>query len=366
MELLKDTYYSPLFYKELAEQLKAVFPALNKQVFYKQAISGLNELELKQRIVRTAQVSREHLPTDYKKAIRILYRYGESLADDSFSCIFMPEFVARYGQSDYELSMQALKDFTHHSSSELAVRVFLINDFKRTLKIMRDWSKDENYHVRRLASEGTRPRLPWATRVPGLIENPRHAAPILNALKADEEKYVQKSVANHLNDISKDHPDWMLSLVEKWNHNNGNDNKNTAWVIKHASRGLIKSGNPRALSLFGVNSNVKIELRKFKFSTAKISLGGHLAFSFVLKSTAQRTQKLIVDYKVYFLKNDGNLKPKVFKIKEIKIEAGELVEINKKHLFKNFTTRKHYAGKHVLAIVINGKERAKKQFELTF
>lgn len=192
MELLKDTYYSPVFYKELAEQIKAVFPALNKQVFYKQAISGLNELELKQRIVRTAQVCQAHLPANYKKAIRILYRYGERLTEDSFSNIFMPEFVARYGRSDYDLSMQALRDFTHHSSSELAVRVFLIDDFKRTLKIMCAWCKDENYHVRRLASEGSRPRLPWATRVPGLIENPPPCSPYTKCIKSRQRKICTK------------------------------------------------------------------------------------------------------------------------------------------------------------------------------
>lgn len=156
----------------------------------------------------------------------------------------------------------------------------------------------------------------------------------------------------------------MLNLVEKWSHGNSNDNKNTAWVIKHASRGLIKSGNRRALSLFGVNSHVKIEFRRYKLSATSISLGEYLTFSFVLKSTAQRTQKLIIDYRVYFIKNNGNLKPKVFKIKEMNIEGGELVEINKKHLFKNFTTRKHYAGKHALEIVINGNAVAKKQFAL--
>jgi len=362
MELLKETYYSAAFYKQLAEKIKEVYPALNKQVFYKQALFKLDELELKQRISRTAQVCREHLPENYKKALRILYRYSERLSVDSFSEIFLPEFVARYGQDNYELSMQALKDFTRHSSSELAVRVFLVNDFKQTLKIMRDWSVDENYHVRRLASEGSRPRLPWATRVPALIENPRHAAPILKALKTDKEKYVQKSVANHLNDISKDHPEWMLNLIEKWNYNNSNDR--VAWVIKHASRGLIKSGNPRALLLFGVSSDVKIELKKFKLTAKKITLGEYLTFSFILKSTSKQSQKLIVDYKVYFVKNDGNSKPKVFKLRELIISAGELVEINKKHLFKNFTTRKHYAGKHFLEIVINGKASGKKPFEL--
>jgi len=360
MELLKDLYYGPNFYKGLAEQIKTVFPELNKQIFYKQAIAGLDELELKQRVTRTAQICRQHLPANYKKSLRVLYRYSECLTDDSFSNIFIPEFVATYGQDCYALSMQALKDFTRHSSSEFAIRIFLTNDLKRTLKIMCDWSRDESYHVRRLASEGTRPRLPWATRVPGLIENPGHAAPILKALKADKEKYVQKSVANHLNDISKAHPEWMLELVEKWGHRN----TDTAWIIKHASRGLIKSGHPRALSLFGVSCKVSVKLNKFKLAAKEISLGEKLIFSFIIKSTASSSQKLIVDYKLYFMKNDGKRKPKVFKIREINLAAGEFVEINKKHLFKDFTTRKHYAGKHELEIVINGNGLSKKQFEL--
>ncbi len=358
MELLKDTYYPPVYYKNLAGQLKKVYPALDENAFYKQATAGLKKLELKERIVRAAEVCRAYLPSDYKKATQVLYEYAETLETESFSCIFMPEFVARYGQNDYVFSMRALKYFTQFSSSELAIRVFLQNDFTRTLKIMREWSEDDNYHVRRLASEGTRPRLPWATRVPALFDNPNHAAPILRRLKADTEKYVQKSVANHLNDISKDHPEWVLNLVGKW----GQKNKNTAWIIKHAVRGLIKKGDATALSLFGVDNNAKISLTNFRIARKQLTLGEYLPFSFNLQSA--KKEKLVIDYKIYFVKKSGECKPKVFKIKETELTPGNKLEINKKHLFKDFTTRKHYAGMHALEIIINGKKVARKQFSL--
>ena len=358
MALLKDTYYPPVYYKTLAGQLKKVYPALDENTFYKQATVGLKKLELKERIIRTAEVCRACLPSDYKKATRVLYDYAESLEEGAFSCIFMSEFVARYGRNDYLFSMQALKDFTRFSSSEFAVRVFLQNDFNRTLKIMREWSEDDNYHVRRLASEGTRPRLPWATHIPALLENPKHAAPILRRLKADSEKYVQKSVANHLNDISKDHPEWMLNLVSKW----GRKNKNTAWIIKHAARGLIKQGDATALSLFGVNNKAKISLTNFRIARKQLKLGEHLPFSFNVQSANK--EKLMIDYKVYFVKKSGECKPKVFKIKETELMPGKKLEVHKTHLFKDFTTRKHYAGMHALEIIINGKELAKKQFSL--
>lgn len=361
MQLLKNLYYPPVYYKELARHLKTVYPALNEKLFYKQATTGLNKLELKQRVTRTAEVCKAFLPVEYKTAVQVLYDYSELLNGESFSNIFLSEFIALYGRGDYIFSMQALRDFTKYSSSELAVRFFLMDDFKRTIKIMRHWAYDDNYHVRRLASEGSRPRLPWAIRVPELLVNPEHTAPILNSLKADKEKYVQKSVANHLNDISKDHPDWMLCQVEKW----GQKNKNTAWIIKHAARGLIKKGSPQALSLFGVNNKIKVKLTKFELGTEKVKLGDHLPFSFVLNSTGGKPQKLVVDYKVHFVKKSGELKPKVFKIKLFELKPAARIEISKKHLFKHFSSRKHYAGDHELEIIVNGNSMEKKKFQLS-
>ncbi|GMT42393.1 MAG: hypothetical protein IEMM0002_0804 [bacterium] len=360
MKALKDIYYGPEFFRKLAGELHSVYPRLKAESFYHAAIDGLDNLELKERMVRTSQTCKAFLPKNYRKALDVLYALSENIKPD-FSYIFIPDFIARYGLDEYDLSLAALKHFTRFESSEFAIRVFLQKDFNKTIKLMRQWSEDENLHVRRLASEGSRPRLPWSFRLNKVIEDPSLTLPILERLKADKEKYVQKSVANHLNDISKDNPEWMLALMEKWNLQNGN----TAWIIKRASRSLIKESHPRALALFGFTKRPKISLEQFRLDKRRVTIGGELRFSFILNSRARGTQKLVIDYKIHYVKKSGGTRPKVFKLREVDLPHGLSVNIDKKHLFRNFTTRKHYPGKHGVEIVINGQSMLTRGFQLT-
>ena len=361
MILLKDQFFPARFYKKLSVDLKTIYPSLNEKAFYKRATAGLVKLELKERLGRTADVCREFLPDNYNESIAILYAYTEMLEGNAFSSMFLPEFVARYGLSHYALSIRALKDFTRYSSSELAIRAFLQLDFKKTIRVMCQWSEDQDFHVRRLASEGARPRLPWATQIDTLKENPEHVLPILNNLRADKEKYVQKSIANHLNDISKDHPDWMLDLVRRW----GQKDPNTAWIIKHASRSLIKQGNSAALSLFGVKKQLKIKVSGFVLESKQITMGSYLSYSFNVTSLSSQKQKLIIDYNIFYKKKSGELKPKVFKLKELELVPGQKLKVSKRHLFKAYSTRKHYPGVHRVEIIVNGNALQKKQFTLS-
>ncbi|KPJ96369.1 MAG: hypothetical protein AMJ53_00965 [Gammaproteobacteria bacterium SG8_11] len=359
MTPLKELYYSPDFYQNLAGRISQVYPRFKTQEFVAEAVFQLPALELKQRIALTSELCRKYLPDNYKKALWIFYDFRESLTEN-FSNIFMPDFVARYGVGHFDLSMQALKDFTQYSSSELALRAFLNTDLDRTLTYVYQWAEDDNYHVRRLASEGTRPRLPWAIRVPPLNHNPPLTLPVLEALREDEEKYVQKSVANHLNDISKDHPQVMLDTVANWDANHAV----TAWIIKHAARSLVKQGHPRALALLGAEQTPIVQVDGFRLRQNNIHLGDHLDFSFKLMSCAKKNQRLIVDYKIHFLKKSGQMKPKVFKLKQLKLKPGENVTLAKKHLFQDFTTRKHYMGEHAVEIVVNGVSMVKENFQL--
>ncbi len=199
-----------------------------------------------QRLHQCAVAVEAALPGSFREKVEVLHRLAPKI-EHGFVAIFLSDFVASYGLHDFDFSLDALRGFTKHGSAEFAVRPFLIADQKRALKTMRRWAEDECEHVRRLASEGSRPRLPWGMRLPSLVTDPSPTAPILEALKGDSALYVRKSVANHLNDITKDHPEWVMQRLEAWDLRE----ERQSWIAKHACRTLIKRGHPRALQLFG-------------------------------------------------------------------------------------------------------------------
>ncbi len=282
-------------------------------------------------------------------------RFGEG-----FTALVLPDFVGCYGLDHFDLSLDALQFFTRFGSSEFAIREYLRRDLKRTLKVMKRWSRDENEHVRRLASEGSRPRLPWSFRLEALVTDPSPAASILENLRADPSLYVRKSVANHLNDISKDHPDWMLAKLKSWDL----AHPHTQWIAKRAARTLIKAGHQPALHLFNFGGKPAVKLTDFKVTPARLKLGQALEFSFSLTSTTRKAQSLAVDYVIHYVKASGDTSPKVFKLRELTLAAGETQDIRKRQTIRNFTTRKHHAGRHRVEIQINGRILAQGQFVL--
>ena len=220
------------------------------------------------------------------------------------------------------------------------------------------WSGDENLHVRRLASEGMRPRLPWAPQLTEFIKDPSPVLAVLNKLKDDPELYVRRSVANNLNDIAKDHTDLVVDVLTDWSKG---ASQGTEWIIKHAARSLIKSGNVKVLSLLGYNPDVAVDVYDFKASK-NISMGGELEFSFKLESSSSKTENLMVDYIIHFMKANGKTAPKVFKLSKKKIKPGETVNVKSKQSFKPISTRKYYPGKHAISLQINGKVYGKEDF----
>ncbi len=356
---MKDKYLGKTFCKKLSNQLKTVCPKFDRDAFYKAVTSGLANRELKERIGFTTETVAEFLPGRFCDQLDILYRLSEIIEPD-FGYLFMPGFAARFGMDDYDLSMKALRDFTEYSTSELAIRSFLQRDFDKTIKIMYQWAEHDNHHVRRLASEGSRPRLPWANHLERLKEDPSPVRPILEALKTDPDKYVQKSVANHINDITKDNPQYALDLMESWDRSDAN----TAWIVKHASRTLIKKGDPSALGLFGFDPTPGIELMELRLENNVIRLGEKLNFSFSILSISGKPQKLSIDYKIHYVKKSGKTSPKVFKLKEVTLDGGATCKIEQSRLFDEFTTRKHYSGEHTLDIVINGIVSGSETFQL--
>jgi 3-methyladenine DNA glycosylase AlkC len=357
-EQLKEMFNKP-FYEQFAREFNKVYKNFHPDKFVKEVTQNLPELSLNQRLRNTSVVLKKYLPADYKKSLEVMFEVIPNL-NVGYTTLVFPDFVGLYGHDHFDISMQALKHFTAFGSSEFAIREFLKRDFDKTIKVMYQWATDKNYHVRRLASEGSRPRLPWSFKLDEVIKSPTKTIAILETLKTDEELYVKKSVANHLNDISKDNADWMLNVLKQWD----NSNHHTFWIKKHASRSLIKKGNVASLSLFNFEKNTKIKVEKFKFLKSIIKLGETLQFEFDIVSEKSTSQKLAIDFKIFYIKKNGELSPKVFKLKELQLVGRGKIHIVKKHLFKNFTTRQHYSGKHYIEIMVNGNSVSKTSFQL--
>jgi len=357
---LKDQVFGKVFFQHFAAIAKEVIPQLDEQAFYALCVQDLEALSLSERMTQGAKVLGAHLTNDFEENIYIIKKIAPKL-QQGFAGIILPEYIKQEGILHLEQSMYALKYLTPFSSSELAVRPFIVKYKEKVFEMLYEWAEDPNEHVRRWCSEGTRSRLPWAMRLEVCVEQPDLSIPILEKLKADNSLYVRKSVANHLNDQTKDKPVWVLELLSQWDQGN----KHTAWITKRALRTLIKQGHPQTFGLLGYEKCPQIQVKDFSITKEIIKLGEYQSFSFSVSSEKDIVQKLVIDYKLYYLKANGKLSPKVFKLKEVELKEKEQITIQKKHSFQDFTTRKHYAGKHQLAIMINGEEYAKGVFELS-
>lgn len=355
---LKDIFNTDRF-RHVAKETAAVHPRFDAARFLEQALPGLDPLTLMQRLRRMTESLHATLPADYKKSVTILRKLAPRI-NSSFVTLVLPDYVGLYGLDDFDTSMEALKFFTAFGSSEFAIREFLRRDQERTLAVMQIWSRDKSEHVRRLASEGSRPRLPWSFRLDALMADPGLAAPILENLKADDSLYVRKSVANHLNDITKTHPDWVLERLEGWPL----ENPHSAWIARHALRTLIKQGDRRALAVIGAGKKAAVQLHDFSVSPKKLRLGERLDLSFRLESKARSSQRLVVDYAIHYVKKSGASSAKVFKLKELTLGAGETVLLTRSQVIRDFTTRVHHAGHHAVDIVVNGERMAEGGFHL--
>jgi 3-methyladenine DNA glycosylase AlkC len=356
---LKDSIFPPARYREVGRLARAVHPAFDERKFLRHALNDLDALSLMQRLRRMTESMHIALPGKFRTDLGLLRELAPRLPA-GFTTLFLPDYVALYGRSDAAISLEALRYFTRFGSAEFAIREFLRDDLDNTLRAMTSWAHDENEHVRRLASEGTRPRLPWSFRLPAIAADPMLAAPILEALRADTSLYVRKSVANHLNDVTRAHPDWVLERVGRWPVGN----VHTAWIIRRALRTLIKAGERRALAVIGAGERPKVRIRRFTVAPVRVRLGGRVTFALEFASTGSAAQRLVVDYTVHYRKKSGASVAKVFKWKEITVGAGETVVLGRSQTIRNFTTRKHYPGRHVVDVMINGDKIASACFDL--
>lgn len=349
---------------------KAIFrncPEFNQEKFVKEIDSILSHLELKGRVIFIANRLREFLPRDIKKSLKILKGAikqddKDTIGLDGFSVWPLTEYVATFGLDEFDLSMNVLKEMTKVFTAEWAVRAFFIHDEKRTMTFFKLWASDKNEHVRRLVSEGSRPLLPWGQRLHAFVRDPLLTWELLDLLKDDESKYVRKSVANHVNDHSKNHPELVVKKLIQWKKLNPSD-KNLDWVIRHGSRTLIKKGHPKAFALHGVESGF-VELIKNKIQTKKIKLGQSLNVNIEIKNMGNKKVKIILDHEVHLLKFNNSYNIKCFKGKIIELASLEQKKISFSIPLKPVTTRIYYAGKHFWNIKINGKSEEKLPFIL--
>ena len=360
MDPLKNLYSKQLI-ANLCAEISKHHTAFDKNKFTQLVFDKhWPQKELKQRMRHIAECLHLCLPASYKKAIKILLPVSSQFS--GFEYMFFQDYVECYGLDDFETSIPALEHFTKYASSEFAVRAFILQNEKRMMKQMLVWATSDNHHVRRLASEGCRPRLPWAVALPAFKKNPKPVLVILKRLIKDDSEYVRRSVANNLNDISKDHPDIVIDLAKQWL----GKNKNTDRLIKHACRTLLKQGNQKTLALFGYSAARYLEIQQFKVQP-NVASGKKLSFSFLLKNVQQNKKpvgKCRIEFAIDFVKANGSSSRKVFKIAE-----GDY-STNTKHFtryfsFKKISTRKYYAGKHQLTIIVNGVDQITKPFELT-
>lgn len=368
--------YNEQFFDLFTKDLKQVLNDFDARAF----VSCIRDdewenREFKQRCRHITSVLKKFLPTDYKEAIAKileLLAYVEKTRPD-FSKIddkkfgltleygtILDNFVEQYGLDDYETSVKAIEKITQFTSCEFAVHPLIVQYPDEMMKQMLAWSRHAHWGVRRLASEGCRPRLPWAMALPGLKKNPAPILPILENLKNDPARFVRLSVANNLNDIAKDHPETVIDLARKWQ----GESKEIDWVIKHGCRTLLKQGVPEAMALFGFDSAKNIHIEHFHLSTPEVKIGNSLAFDFNLANKTREKARIRLEYAIYYQKANGTLTRKVYKISEKEYAANSITPISRTHSFRVVTTRKFHLGLHQVAVIANGKEFKKYNFEL--
>ena len=346
-------------YRDLSALLAAEARRFDREHFLQLTLTGLEERELMDRVRQTALACEAALAGTYRDKVNVLRAIAPQVRH-TFVGIALCDFVARHGLDDPDFSLAALRDLTPYGSAEFAVRPFLVRDLAGTLQTLTCWAEDENEHVRRLASEGSRPRLPWGLRLAALVQDPEPTGPILDRLQDDPSLYVRKSVANHLNDIAKDHPDRVIARVSAWDR----DRPGTAWIVRHALRTLVKRGDTRALKLLGATGRPEVTVHDFSARPKKLRLGEALELQTTFRSTGRKVQSLVVDYVIHYVKANGGTSAKVFKWTRVELAPGSEVSLVKRQVIKDFSTRRHHAGVHRVELQINGQRPAETSFFL--
>ncbi len=356
---------SPTLVRASSTALTRAWPAFDRKHFERVALKGLDALEMKARAMQIADALEAVLPPDFdascdviEAALALPIELGSVASQRDIAkhglagWIVWPlgELIARRGMAHPQRALVALHALTQRFSAEFAIRRFIVEHPALTLATMQRWTSDPSAHVRRLASEGSRPRLPWGLQLKALIADPSPTLPILAALQDDDSEYVRRSVANHLNDIAKDHPQLVVEWVQRHLPSAATERRA---LLSHASRTLIKQGHAGMLALWGAGTafNGRCTL---KATPKRVPVGDSVQLTLKLHSTSNAAQSLLIDYAVHHVKADGRTSPKVFKGWKLTLGAGESRTLIKQHSFKPVTTRRYHAGPHVIEVSVNG------------
>lgn len=360
--------------RSAAAHLRRVWPEFPRRRFTARATDGLDQLELKARVAHVADALAECLPQDFDVAAAVLEAsLAEARDDDDLKALVigddglagwvvwpMTDFVARYGLAQPRRSLRVLHALTQRNTAEYAVRPFLIHHRDLTMATLTDWVDDPSPHVRRLVSEGTRPRLPWGVQLKHLVENPRPCLPLLLRLMDDPSDYVRRSVANHLNDVSKDHPDVVVGWLQE--HLPGATPTREA-TLRHAARTLVKQGDKRALRAFGLGRAFRGDAT-LALRPRRARVGDAVEVAVTVTSGATRPQDLVADYVVHHVKQGGSSRAKTWKGWRLQLAAGEQRALRKAHSLRPVTVRRDHPGVHRVDLLVNGDVVATSAFEL--
>ncbi|OIO66925.1 MAG: DNA alkylation repair protein [Zetaproteobacteria bacterium CG_4_9_14_3_um_filter_49_83] len=360
-EQLKDQF-GPEIITAIAGEIAAAYPSFATDAFIRDATAGFEGLALKQRAGKVATAMHRHLPAMYEEAVEVLIAsLSEPLAETEGNGTapfrYWPHtiFVAEQGLEHFAVSMRAQYELTQRFTAEFSIRPFLQRHPEATLAQLRAWACDANPHVRRLVSEGTRPRLPNFQRDPAPVLE------LLELLKDDQSLYVRRSVANNLNDIGKDHPKLLAKTAKRWLEDATLERE---WIVRHALRSAIKRGEPDALAVLGYGVAAQVQIENISILPRQANIGKSLTITFDLLNTETRQQRLLVDFRIHFVKANGKTSPKVFKLKTLNLAPGASAKLQKRVSLAEMSTRKHYAGRHEIEVLINGTPQPLGEFQL--
>jgi 3-methyladenine DNA glycosylase AlkC len=366
---LKDHLFNKEKVARVSSEIASVYPEFKKKQFIHDVTTKFPELELMERMYWMRACLREYLPADYRVAVEILIKslpspLSTELTDDDFGDYIYGaygNFVSEYGATaqDVDFSLAALREMTTRFSCEFPIRVFIDAFPEKTLAVFVAWSADGHYHVRRLVSEGTRPKLPWGKNISLDYTIP---IPFLDILHADSTRFVTRSVANHLNDISKIDPELSIKTLNRWKSQKIQSEKELDFITRHSLRTLIKKGHMGALNMLGFSS-VKMSTEVI-IRTPEVKIGESLVFDITIQSQSKIKESLMIDYILYFQKAAGSLAPKTYKITKTSIRPGETISLTKHQLLREMSTRKIHTGKHQVELQINGQKSGKHTFHL--
>lgn len=355
--------------RRLGDSIRAVFPGFDVESYAAEVDREVGPLELKDRVLVMARGLRDRLPGHYPEAVSVLVASlkaplgeDEGMFNEGFHLMAVARFVEEYGLEHPESSLPALVEITKRHTGEFAVRPFVRRHYEPTMALMRACAVDPDHNVRRFASEGIRPRLPWASRLPEFVAAPLPVLEVLEELRSDPSKYVRTSVANNLNDIAREHPDLVLDLVERWTRES--PTPETAWTVRHALRTLVKEGDQRALALLGATGGEHVLAHGLALSPGVLELGGTLLVRVELENTDTRPHMTVVDYVVHHVRADGSRGRKVFKWTNVELCSGERRSLEKKHPVRPISTRTYHPGEHLVEVQVNGLVKASAAFDL--